>query len=343
MCPSPSGKPCDGEPRPSLDGVSGVVMFGSSYNVEHADEQPFIKEARELTLDAIERGIPYLGVCFGAQLLAWSLDAPVTKAPVREVGFEPVRPTAGRARRPAARSLRRRRPGLPVAHGHVRAARGRDACSSRAIACANQAYRVGDRTWGVQFHFEIVRAEMDEWLDVVRAGRRSARGVVGQVCRRRSGTRPIAHLAGHERRGTEVFDAVRRRRRPDAVPPRRRATARSWPWWPTTSRPIGSPGGPTADTACPRPTSMRSGDRALVPRSSRPGEPVAPEQMLEPFDGLLLVGGGDVDPARYGAEPDTVHDYGVEPDRDAFEIDLAARGRASCACRRSASVAACRS
>ena len=44
--------------------------------------------------------------------------------------------------------------------------------------------------------------------------------------------------------------------------------------------------------------------------------------MLEPFDGLVLVGGGDVDPARYGAEPDTEHNYGVEPDRDEFEIAL---------------------
>jgi putative glutamine amidotransferase len=52
-----------------------------------------------------------------------------------------------------------------------------------------------------------------------------------------------------------------------------------------------------------------------------PGEPGNPAEILEPFDGLLLVGGGDVDPARYGAETgDTV--YGVEPDRDMFEIDL---------------------
>jgi GMP synthase (glutamine-hydrolysing) len=57
-------------PRPSLDEVSGVVVFGSSSNVEHADEQPFIKELRELTLEALERDLPYLGVCFGAQVLA---------------------------------------------------------------------------------------------------------------------------------------------------------------------------------------------------------------------------------------------------------------------------------
>jgi putative glutamine amidotransferase len=52
-----------------------------------------------------------------------------------------------------------------------------------------------------------------------------------------------------------------------------------------------------------------------------PGEPGTAEGLLHPFDGLMLVGGGDIEPRRYGAEPgDTL--YGLEPDRDAFEIDL---------------------
>ena len=63
----------------------------------------------------------------------------------------------------------------------------------------------------------------------------------------------------------------------------------------------------------------RSGARTAI---VSPGEIGPPEEILEPYDGLLLVGGGDVDPARYGAVPDTEHNYGVEPDRDAFEIDL---------------------
>lgn len=53
-----------------------------------------------------------------------------------------------------------------------------------------------------------------------------------------------------------------------------------------------------------------------------PGETGDPEELLEPFDGVLLVGGGDVDPSRYGADPDAAHTYGVEPDRDDFEIAL---------------------
>jgi putative glutamine amidotransferase len=52
-----------------------------------------------------------------------------------------------------------------------------------------------------------------------------------------------------------------------------------------------------------------------------PGEAGDPVELLAPFDGLLLVGGGDLEPATYGRAPGP-HLYGVEPDRDAFEIAL---------------------
>ncbi len=61
----------------------------------------------------------------------------------------------------------------------------------------------------------------------------------------------------------------------------------------------------------------RAGARTAI---VSPGEGGGAEELLEPFDGLVLVGGGDVDPARYGAEPDLDHNYGVEPDRDETEI-----------------------
>jgi putative glutamine amidotransferase len=62
----------------------------------------------------------------------------------------------------------------------------------------------------------------------------------------------------------------------------------------------------------------RAGARTAI---LAPGEVVEADQLLDPVDGLLLVGGGDVDPARYGAELGA-HDYAVDPDRDAFEIAL---------------------
>ena len=53
-------------PRPDLSTVSGVVVFGSTFNIEHADEQPFIKAVADLTAEAVERDVPFLGLCFGA-------------------------------------------------------------------------------------------------------------------------------------------------------------------------------------------------------------------------------------------------------------------------------------
>lgn len=58
-----------------------------------------------------------------------------------------------------------------------------------------------------------------------------------------------------------------------------------------------------------------------LPTLVLPGDPRSAGELLGRYAGLLLVGGGDVEPSRFGAQP---HEqlYGLEPDRDAFEIDL---------------------
>ena len=58
-----------------------------------------------------------------------------------------------------------------------------------------------------------------------------------------------------------------------------------------------------------------------IPTLVLPGDPRSPAELLERFDGLLLVGGGDVEPTRYGQEPHAEL-YGLEPDRDELEIAL---------------------
>ena len=57
---------------------------------------------------------------------------------------------------------------------------------------------------------------------------------------------------------------------------------------------------------------------ALLP----PSQPAGAEEVLAPFDGLLLAGGGDIEPARYGAA-DHPEQYGTDPDRDELELELA--------------------
>jgi putative glutamine amidotransferase len=63
----------------------------------------------------------------------------------------------------------------------------------------------------------------------------------------------------------------------------------------------------------------RAGGRASLLAGPSDGEP---EALLERFDGLLLVGGGDVAPERYGNAERHPDLYGVDTERDEFEVDL---------------------
>jgi GMP synthase (glutamine-hydrolysing) len=196
------------DPRPALDGIDGGVVFGSTFNVEHAEEQPFIKETAELIREAVERRIPFLGVCFGGQLLAWALDAHVGEGPAREIGFEPIHPTA------VARSDRL------FSHfgdGDMAFQWHGDAFQLPAEATLlatgdrvpNQAFRVGDRAWGTQFHLEVNGAELEHWLTVFSAHGGDLEREWGKSEEevRREAAR---YLADHETRGREVFERFTR-------------------------------------------------------------------------------------------------------------------------------------
>jgi len=191
-----------GEPGPRIDETSGVVIFGSTFNIEHADEQPFIGRAADLSRAAVDTGTPLLGICFGAQLLAWALGRPVVKAPVREVGFEPVRPTAAAADDPLLSHVRDGDHGF---QWHMDTYDLPDGATLLATGDAvdNQAYRVGDAAWGVQFHLEIDADELETWLRVYQdeGDLEADWGKSPETVRAEAAT----HLAGHEERGKEIF------------------------------------------------------------------------------------------------------------------------------------------
>jgi putative glutamine amidotransferase len=52
------------------------------------------------------------------------------------------------------------------------------------------------------------------------------------------------------------------------------------------------------------------------------GDPGDVPDLLDRFDGLVIPGGGDIDPATYGEEPDAESLYGIRPEADAFEAAL---------------------
>lgn len=78
-----------GEPVPTdIGGFSGLCFMGGPMSVN--DDLPWIAPALALIRDAVAREVPVLGHCLGGQLMAKALGAPVTRNPVREIGWGAV-------------------------------------------------------------------------------------------------------------------------------------------------------------------------------------------------------------------------------------------------------------
>ena len=190
-------------PRPCLDDIDGIVVFGSTFNVGHADEQPFIKETAEVIREALDRRIPFLGVCFGGQLLAWALDAKVGEGPAREIGFEPIHPTHDAVH---DRLFSHLLDGDLAFQWHGDAFDLPEGATLLATGdlVPNQAFRVGELAWGTQFHCEVNVSELDFWLqEFTKEGDlRSEWGKSPEQVREEA----ERFMAEHERRGREVFE-----------------------------------------------------------------------------------------------------------------------------------------
>lgn len=150
---------------PALDQIGGLMVFGGAMNVDEVDAHPYLLRERQLMRSAIDNGIPVLGICLGAQLLARSLDTPVVEAPHRELGFKAVRLTDAGRRDKLLQAFDGNQgvfqwhmDTFDIPHGAEVLAVGDEV--------RNQAFRFGHRAWGVQFHFEVDESGIEEWLRV---------------------------------------------------------------------------------------------------------------------------------------------------------------------------------
>jgi GMP synthase-like glutamine amidotransferase len=201
----------EGQPLPDLSEVAGVVMLGGTVNADQVDRHPFLLEDRALTREAVDTGVPFLGVCLGAQILARALDRPVIKAARRELGFHPIHPTEAAA---DDRLISAFADGDLVFEWHEDTFELPEGATLLATGedVPLQAFRVGVLAWGIQFHFEIDGAELEQWLDEADAlmDLEATWGKSSEDIRLEA----KEHMAAHEQRGQEVFrrfaDVVRR-------------------------------------------------------------------------------------------------------------------------------------
>ncbi|HEX5745309.1 MAG TPA: gamma-glutamyl-gamma-aminobutyrate hydrolase family protein [Archangium sp.] len=140
-----------------------VVVLGGPMGVYEADRHPFLGEELALVTERLALGLPVLGLCLGAQLLAAAAGSEVFVGKNGlEVGVAPVRWTKEALADPVIAGVR---PRTPVAHWHqdtFKAVPGATLLAST-DRYTQQAFRLGD-SYGFQFHLELTADELDRWF-----------------------------------------------------------------------------------------------------------------------------------------------------------------------------------
>lgn len=150
------------DPLPlSPAGFSAAISMGGPMSVN--DRLPFLEKEKSFLTEAVERQIPVLGVCLGAQLLASALGASVKPGTEPEVGWGEVSLTQeGRKDRLFLGS----EDSIPVLHWHGETfdLPEKAVLLASSPVCENQAFRCGDFAYGFQFHLETTREMVEEWI-----------------------------------------------------------------------------------------------------------------------------------------------------------------------------------
>lgn len=192
----------DGLPA-SLDGYDGLVMFGGGLMPDDYDKAPWLHTERALAAEAIDTDTPTLGICLGGQLLA-------------DVAGGEVRRDHGTPERGATRILTTEQgavdplisaftPQAFLIENHqdmITALPPAAVPLAYSADCAHQAFRLGERVWGLQFHPEVNASELLKWDDAALA--EEGLSVAGLV------DAALVHDAESEARCSAMADAFAR-------------------------------------------------------------------------------------------------------------------------------------
>ncbi len=153
--------PLGGAPR-RAETYGAVMIFGGSMHPDQDEQFPWLAPEATFLADVLDAGVPAVGVCLGAQLLARAAGAAVRPASSSEVGWFEIELTQAGRDDPVLGALPARAEAFQWHHYTFDVPA--DATElARSVACT-QAFRAGN-AWGIQFHAEATRGMIEAWLD----------------------------------------------------------------------------------------------------------------------------------------------------------------------------------
>lgn len=163
---------CDKEEIPSTENFDVLIMMGGPMSVNEEETYPFLRREIALVKKSIDDGKKVFGVCLGAQIMAKALGARVYRGPQPEIGWYDIELTEDGIRDPVIKGLAvQPRTGafqskFKVFHWHGETFDIPEGAvrTAKSELYPNQAFRYGDRAYAFQFHIEVKKEMIYEWL-----------------------------------------------------------------------------------------------------------------------------------------------------------------------------------
>jgi GMP synthase (glutamine-hydrolysing) len=144
-------------------GYDAVLTFGGAMHADQDADYPWLADEKALLRELIERRIPLVGMCLGCQLVAEAAGAPARRASEPEIGWKEVELTPEANDDPILGGLPPRFEAFQW-HSYEAALPPGARALAMSPVCL-QAFRLEGPAWGIQFHAEVSRTDVDHWID----------------------------------------------------------------------------------------------------------------------------------------------------------------------------------